>query len=88
MAELGFEEALRIEEVRGADPRPLGFDGSNQGLSGGNASSILNLAAITRAQPTTNRNEYMVCWNCDDLGHSFQDLLWMRREGSIQAQLR
>lgn len=64
MAELGFDDAPQVEEVRGSVRSHFGEEATSNGF---------NVDAVVRPRPLPNRNEYMVCWNCDDIGHSFGD---------------
>lgn len=73
MAELGFEDTPQVEEVRGPNVRQLNFPSGFLGYGDEAEFNGGEVAAMARAKPVPNRNEYMVCWNCDDLGHSFTD---------------
>lgn len=73
MAELGFDDAPQVAEVRGSSAGQMNVSGANLGYANEAGSNEFSVAAMNRARPSINRNEYMVCWNCDDLGHSFTD---------------
>lgn len=68
MAELGFAEVSpQVEEVRGSVlGRPNA--GVHEVVEGNN----FEIAAMAPAK-TGNRTEYSICWNCDDIGHTFAD---------------
>lgn len=73
MAELGFNETPQVEAVSGPNYGQMNVAGSNRGYGEFQEPVDYNVAALAHARQIPNRCEYMVCWNCDDIGHSFGD---------------
>lgn len=73
MAELGFDDNPQVEAVRGPNDAQLNYTGSCQVFGDEQEAVGYNVAALNRPRQIPNRGEYMICWNCDDIGHSFGD---------------
>lgn len=70
MAALGFDEFSGVDEVVNPSLRNLSI---NESVGSNVNSEYLSVEALGQAKPHATRTEYMICWNCDDIGHSFID---------------
>lgn len=73
MASLGFDEGPAVEEMVGPvlnPPITMGIGSISQTAMEANGFAV---EALTHPRLKENRAEYMICWNCDDIGHSFVD---------------
>lgn len=71
MAELGFDDGpAQVSEIEGGDDLCVR---ESPAVNGSRVNSLgYEVSALSQAKPP-NRSEYLICWNCDDIGHSFMD---------------
>lgn len=72
LAALGYETGCELENEPGIN---FGFSHSNISVGEAQAIESANIAAINRNPPTVLRtnHDHAICWNCDDIGHTFYD---------------
>lgn len=73
MASLGFDDGPAVDEMVGPvfnPPVQTGIGSITQTAMEANGFAV---EALAHPRLNEKRAEYMVCWNCDDIGHSFID---------------
>lgn len=65
LAELGFGEPAENSPSECFNPQTIGWTDHSE--------TDLQLAAINRTGGGRPNSDLMICWNCDDIGHSFTD---------------